>query len=194
MKHIFRGMLALLLVSVFTVGIAMAADQDRSGLIRRDITITEDGNIGCAEVGIYKDSLNFSPFSKTFTLPATNSKFGYFLTAAIVDTIAATAVVTDSLFIRLERQPDGVGVELAGSTDLADGDAWTTVYTFGGVLAYATNWPQTKHIPLDSVAVYPIGPGTYRWIIYGGGASGDHHPTKAYKLALFVEFDPKASY
>lgn len=189
MKLLFRGMLAFAIVGILIGSMAFASDQDRSGLIRREIQLTASGNIGCVEVGAVKDSLQLAASSRAFSLPATDSKFGYFLSVYCVDTVAGAADIDDSLLFRLVRSPDGIAAEAAVSTDLTDGAEWVTVYSFAITTAWATTFPLTKHIPLDSTAVYPIGPGFYKWIVVGGALAADHYPSKAFKFACYVEFD-----
>lgn len=52
--------------------------------------------------------------------------------------------------------------------ELLDGARrWTLAYAFAAVANQGSNFPLTKYIPYDSLAVYPIG-GRMRWVCYEG--------------------------
>ena len=173
-----RGLLAIV-VGVLIVGTAQA------GPITTDINLTAAANYGSIT-----DSLSTSVGFGYFPIEGTDKEAGYYLSIYFVDTVKAAAAA-DSLVFNLCRRPwDGEDLDSATSAALtALPDGWISVYAFALTHLDAGNFPLTKHIPLDSTAVYPLVPGKYQWRVYGGRTTAAHRPDKAYKFKAYIEYD-----
>lgn len=175
----------LLAAGFAVVLLAGVASAQYSGPITSEINITAAASIGCSVGGV--DTLNVAKSSAIFTIPPTSNPAGYFLSVYMRDTVASAVVDADTLFVRLVRAPDGITSDLDSAQSAIKGGGWIPVYTFASTRCVAANWPIYKAIPLDSVCVYPIGPGVYKWMVFGGKAQANHYPGKAYKLTAVVE-------
>ena len=174
MKKVFRGMLLLVVIGVLIGSTASA------GPLKTEIDITV-GSVGSA------DTLTSAFISDPFPLPGTDVEMGYTLSVYVRDTVGSANVAADSLVFRLVRQPDGAQ-DLDSTSVASGGSGWITVYSFAAAKCNASAFPISKHIPLDSAAVYPIGPGVYAWMVYGGIGHEGHYPAKAYKYDAFIEY------
>lgn len=140
-------------------------------------------NIGC------HDSLALAEWTSEFIIPKTSNPMGYLLSVNMMDTVASAATALDSLIISLYRKSQGVPDSTSTS---ANGSSWGTyngfvkVYTFAGTEAYSHLFPLQKAIPQDSLQVYKMFPGIYKWCIVGGKGAGPHY-IKAFKLRMMVE-------
>lgn len=178
MKHkLLKGALFGLLFGVLMVGTAFA-----QGPKFADFT-PGASNIGSTD----SVSSGYAP-RKVFTLTDEPGEFGYFISIYLVDSVAAAAS-TDSVIFRLMRKPDGANAfDSTNSPAItANPDSWITVYSFALTEVIAANFPLSKHIPKDSTAIYPIGPGTFSWVLIGGRTTASHVLGKAYKWRVYVE-------
>lgn len=178
MKHIFRGCLVVL-ASILMVGTALA------GPIITDMTLPT------AATGIGRsDSLSLAFMSDPFTILATDNRAGYELAVAFLDTVASAAVADTAVFVLLHK-PSGWTTAMDGMASTAVTvypKGWRAVYTFAAAILNSTGLPIRKLIPQDSLAVYPIAPGQYRWGVYGGVTDAAHVMNKAYKFRAFVSY------
>lgn len=173
----FVSILAVVAVALTIAQVASA------GPIYRTLTLPT----AATGIGIATDSLSLAYISpNTFKIPATTTRAGYMLSVYAADTSANTV---DSVVFVLLHRPDAVSdiITYASTAKTKYASGWTAVYTFAAKPAAGTNFPLTKFIPLDSLAIYPIIPGTYTWAVYGGVTDVAHVLNKAYKFRCIVE-------
>lgn len=177
MKHkLLKGALFGLLFGVLMVGTAVAGPQ------------FVDIQPGATNIGS-TDSVTSGFLARgSFTITDQPGAFGYFLSVYLVDSVAA-ASAADSVIFRLVRKPGGAKEfdSTAGTLITNNPNSQITVFSFALTHTASQNFPLSKHIPPDSMAIYPIGPGFYQWIVIGGRTTASHVLDKAYKFRAYVE-------
>ena len=176
MKRFIQGMLMFMVIGVLIANV-------QAGPLQTDITMIVGDNF-CT------DTLNTAPVHAIYgTITGSPGKEGYFLSVYMIDSVAAAAAA-DSIIFRLVRRPQDAGsLDSANSPVItANPNGWITVYSFALTQLIANNFPLSKHIPLDSLAVYPLTPGgEYGWLVVGSISTASHYFTKAFKFRTYIE-------
>jgi len=152
--------------------------------------VTTNINLSAAQYVGSTDTLSAADLYGGFALGPITTEAGLFLSIYMVDSVAAGAA-TDTLVFNLVRRPYA-DTDLDSAQSAAIGDrpnGWVSVYATAATQINATQFPVTKHIPLDSLAVYPIAPGIYKWFVYGETGQTSHYMDKAYKFNAYIEYE-----
>jgi hypothetical protein len=186
MKKLLRGCLLAVAMGVLIVNVASA------GPLKVDITAATGWNPST-------DSLHCNtPADSTArvwtfdgTVTGTPGEEGYFLSVFLLDTVASAATAAsfnDSAVVRIVRRAESVPDSTYGFGFTQNPKGWASVYTFALTHITPSAFPITKHIPLDSLAVYPLTPaGEYGVIFMGGRDEPGHHFGKAWKIRVLIE-------
>jgi len=151
----------------------------------------DDVTLTTAATGIGRsDSLSMAQLFHPFTIvPPSATVGGYMLSVSYTDTIASAAAVDSVYFVLLYRPSDWTATmeTMANAAVTSYPKGYTAVYTFPVKICNATAFPVYKFIPRDSLVVYPMVPGSYRWAVRGGAAAAAHVMDKAQKFRCQIE-------
>jgi hypothetical protein len=160
------------------------------------ISVPGSTNIGCVDTLQCASPAVVAYVSRTFNIKELPGEDGYYLSIYPKDTTASAAAAGDTLTFVLVRRPaigggmlDTMLAQLAVKSPITKYPyGWNKVYAFAAVSPVnSTKFPIVKHIPLDSLAVYPIIPGQYAWVVYGGRTQAGHVTSKAYTFYGIIE-------
>lgn len=180
MKHKLIGGLA-----VAALIVALCPNPANADPIITDINLSASQDIGAIT-----DSLSGADGYGLFTIGPITTEAGLYLSIYMVDSVAAAAAADTIVFALCRRPYPGIDYDSAQgalATDLPNG--WVSVYATAAEIINATAFPITKHIPLDSLAVYPVAPGQYKWFVYGETGAPSHYMDKAYKFRAYIEYE-----
>lgn len=178
MKNLTRGLFMAAVMGVLIANVAVA------GPHKIPINLAAAQDVGST------DTLSAADAYGTISITKSSPEGGYFFSVYLVDSVAAAAA-TDTLVFCLARRPySGTDLDSAQSTAVTKlPKGWVSVYATALTGVNAGTFPVTKHIPKDSLAVYPLTPGTFTVFVYGGRTTGSHRVDKAYKFMAYLEHE-----
>lgn len=185
MKKVLMGMLIVAMFGILIVSSASAKP------LKVDVTTSTGWNPSTDSLHTNStDSLaTVYPFDGTIT--SIPGEGGYYLSVYLLDTVASAASAAsfnDSSVVRIVRRSEYVPDSTMGTGFTQNPKGWSTVYTFALAHITPNSYPQVKHIPLDSLAVYPMTPAAeYGVIVMGGRDEPGHHFGKAWKFRVIIE-------
>jgi hypothetical protein len=185
MKKLLRGCLLAVAVGVLIVGTADA------GPLKVDVTAATGWNPSTDSLHTNSTDSLARVYTFNGTVTGTPDEGGYYVTVCLLDTVASAASAAsfnDSAVVRIVRRVQGMPDSTFGVGFTQNPKGWATVYTFPLTHITPSAFPIFKHIPLDSLAVYPITPaGEYGVIFMGGRDEPGHHFGKAWKIRVLIE-------